>query len=162
MFGVLALVIDAGVLAALIGSINIGLFGFTESLNAPFVMESILIETLTALALASWITVDRMAQNQHRIIKLPTPAEHLQRSDRPAPTRTATSWNDPGRPPHSRPASFPMFFGDPRAACSNIARSLRAGGRLALLVWQGREPNEWIREFSRPDAHRTLTGVPPR
>ena len=98
MFGVLALVIDAGVLAALIGSINIGLFGFTESLNAPFVMESILIETLTALALASWITVDRMAQNQHRIIKLPTPAEHLQRNDRPAPTRTATSWNDSRTP----------------------------------------------------------------
>jgi hypothetical protein len=98
LFGALALVVDAGVLGALIGSINIGLFGFTESLNAPFVMESILIETLTALALALWIAVDRTAQNQHRIIKLPTPAEHLQRNDRPAPTRTATSWNDSRTP----------------------------------------------------------------
>src|SRR6516164_6937550 len=50
--------VDAGILAALIGSINLGLFGFTESLNAPFVVESILIETLAALALALWITLD--------------------------------------------------------------------------------------------------------
>jgi hypothetical protein len=96
--GVLALVFDVGVLAALIGSINIGLFGFTESVNAPFVMESFLIETLTALALALWITVDRMAQSQHRIIKLPIPAEHLQRDDRSAPARTAAGWNDSRTP----------------------------------------------------------------
>ncbi|HWC37017.1 MAG TPA: class I SAM-dependent methyltransferase, partial [Acidimicrobiales bacterium] len=41
-----------------------------------------------------------------------------------------------------------MFFGDPTAAFANIARAIRAGGRLALLVWQGPEPNEWIRELS--------------
>ena len=79
ILGMLALAVDAGILTALIGSINLGLFGFTESLDAPFVVESIVIETLTALALALWVTVDRMAQHQHRPIKLPTAAEPVHR-----------------------------------------------------------------------------------
>ena len=41
-----------------------------------------------------------------------------------------------------------MFFGDPTAAFANIARAIRTGGRLTMLVWQGPEPNEWIRELS--------------
>ena len=41
-----------------------------------------------------------------------------------------------------------MFFGDPVAAFTNIARALRRGGRLVLLTWQGLEGNEWIRELS--------------
>src|SRR5207302_7733270 len=41
-----------------------------------------------------------------------------------------------------------MFFGDPVAAFANIARSLRPGGRLSLLTWQGPAGNEWIRELS--------------
>jgi SAM-dependent methyltransferase len=41
-----------------------------------------------------------------------------------------------------------MFFGDPTAAFANIARAIRTGGRLTMLVWQGLEPNEWIRELS--------------
>jgi SAM-dependent methyltransferase len=41
-----------------------------------------------------------------------------------------------------------MFFGDPGAAFTNIARSLPSGGRLVLLVWQGPELNEWIRELT--------------
>ena len=36
-----------------------------------------------------------------------------------------------------------MFFTDPSAAFTNIARALRPGGRLALLVLQRRELNEW-------------------
>lgn len=36
-----------------------------------------------------------------------------------------------------------MFFADPAAAFVNIARSLRAGGRLAMLVWQSYNRNEW-------------------
>jgi SAM-dependent methyltransferase len=36
-----------------------------------------------------------------------------------------------------------MFFSDPVAAFSNIAGALRPNARLVLLVWQGRERNEW-------------------
>jgi hypothetical protein len=94
VLGLLALAVDAGILASLIGSVNLGLFGFTESLNAPFVAESITIETLAALTLALWITIDRMAQNRHRLINLTTAAEHLHRGDVLASKRTATRWCD--------------------------------------------------------------------
>jgi SAM-dependent methyltransferase len=40
-----------------------------------------------------------------------------------------------------------MFFADPAAAFANIARALRPGARLALLVWQARERNEWTVEI---------------
>lgn len=36
-----------------------------------------------------------------------------------------------------------MFFSDPHAAFSNVARALRSRGRVVLLVWQARERNEW-------------------
>ena len=36
-----------------------------------------------------------------------------------------------------------MFFSDPVAAFGNISRALRPAGRLALVVWQSRERNEW-------------------
>lgn len=36
-----------------------------------------------------------------------------------------------------------MFFTDPVAAFANIARALRPGGRLVMLVWQRHEQNEW-------------------
>jgi SAM-dependent methyltransferase len=37
-----------------------------------------------------------------------------------------------------------MFFNDPAAAFANIARSLRPGGRLAMLSWRGFEENDWL------------------
>ncbi|WP_410875255.1 class I SAM-dependent methyltransferase [Nocardia sp. A7] len=40
-----------------------------------------------------------------------------------------------------------MFFADPVAAFTNIAGALRSGGRLAWLVWQGRDRNEWASVF---------------
>ncbi|MGH3719930.1 MAG: class I SAM-dependent methyltransferase [Pseudonocardiaceae bacterium] len=40
-----------------------------------------------------------------------------------------------------------MFFGDPIAAFTNIARALRPGGRLVLLTWQPFECNEWLSAF---------------
>lgn len=40
-----------------------------------------------------------------------------------------------------------QFFGDPIRAYSNIGRSLRHGGRLAILTWQSMLENEWFREF---------------
>jgi SAM-dependent methyltransferase len=37
-----------------------------------------------------------------------------------------------------------MFFADPAAAFANIARGLRAGGRLVFVCWQNLTDNEWI------------------
>lgn len=42
-----------------------------------------------------------------------------------------------------------MFFADPVAAFAGLARALRPGARLALLVWQDRARNEWAREIDR-------------
>ncbi|SDT22450.1 class I SAM-dependent methyltransferase [Jiangella sp. DSM 45060] len=36
-----------------------------------------------------------------------------------------------------------MFFADPAAAFANLARATRPGGRLAMIVWQGRAANAW-------------------
>lgn len=36
-----------------------------------------------------------------------------------------------------------MFFADPVAAFSNVARAARPGARVILLVWQGEDRNEW-------------------
>jgi len=36
-----------------------------------------------------------------------------------------------------------MFFADAPAAFANLARALRPGGRLAVLVWQHQTDNEW-------------------
>jgi ubiquinone/menaquinone biosynthesis C-methylase UbiE len=36
-----------------------------------------------------------------------------------------------------------MFFADPIAAFTNIARAMRPDARLALMVWQDQERNEW-------------------
>jgi len=41
-----------------------------------------------------------------------------------------------------------MFFGDPARAWANIARALRPGGRLAMLVWQAAAENEWFLEIT--------------
>jgi SAM-dependent methyltransferase len=36
-----------------------------------------------------------------------------------------------------------MFFADPGAAFAHLARAARPGARLAMLVWQSEERNEW-------------------
>ena len=36
-----------------------------------------------------------------------------------------------------------MFFSDPDMAFRNIARAVRAGGRLVMMVWQAHDRNEW-------------------
>ena len=41
-----------------------------------------------------------------------------------------------------------MFFGEPVAAFSNIARAIRPGGRLVLLTWQPLLRNEWMVAFT--------------
>jgi SAM-dependent methyltransferase len=37
-----------------------------------------------------------------------------------------------------------MFFSDPVVAFRNLAAATKPGGRLALLVWQALEDNEWL------------------
>ena len=37
-----------------------------------------------------------------------------------------------------------MFFDDKVAAFTNLRRALRPGGRMALMVWQRLESNEWL------------------
>ena len=37
-----------------------------------------------------------------------------------------------------------MFFEDPVAAFANIASGLRSGDRLAMVVWQSPQANEWM------------------
>jgi SAM-dependent methyltransferase len=55
-----------------------------------------------------------------------------------------------------------MFFGDPVAAFTNIARALRPGGRLLLLVWQPLPRNHWVRDFvAALAAGRDLPAPPP-
>ena len=55
-----------------------------------------------------------------------------------------------------------MFFGDRAAAHTNIARSLRPGGRLAVAVWQPMSENEWFTSFvGALAAGRDLPPPPP-
>jgi SAM-dependent methyltransferase len=53
-----------------------------------------------------------------------------------------------------------MFFADPVAAFSNIGNALRPQGRLVMLVWQGRDRNEWSTAINRALAGETGTGAP--
>jgi hypothetical protein len=49
-----------GILAGLIISINVGLFGFTETSSAPFAVESIVLEIAAAVTLPGWVALDLM------------------------------------------------------------------------------------------------------
>src|SRR5262249_3150873 len=52
--GLLAAGFAAATLGALLISLSIGLFGFRESIQASFVVESIVIEAIVTVALAGW------------------------------------------------------------------------------------------------------------
>jgi hypothetical protein len=52
--GLLAAGYTAATLGALLISLSVGLFGFRESISASYVTESLVIETITALALLGW------------------------------------------------------------------------------------------------------------
>jgi SAM-dependent methyltransferase len=63
-----------------------------------------------------------------------------------------------------------MFFADPIAAFSNIRTALRPGARLAMMVWQAHEENEWSvavehalapHRSSVPDAHQHFSFADP-
>ncbi|MGS0688071.1 class I SAM-dependent methyltransferase [Nakamurella sp. GG22] len=48
-----------------------------------------------------------------------------------------------------------MFFGRPDVAFRNLRRSLKPGGRLALLAWQSPDRQEWVSAFSQALTGRT-------
>jgi hypothetical protein len=52
--------VEIGILAGLLVSVNFGLFGFKESLSAPFAVESIVVESVAVLTLVGWVMVDLM------------------------------------------------------------------------------------------------------
>ena len=52
--GLLAAGYTASTLGALVISLTVGLFGFRESISASYVLESIIIEAITVLALLTW------------------------------------------------------------------------------------------------------------
>lgn len=55
-----------------------------------------------------------------------------------------------------------MFFADPVAAFANLARGSRPDARLALMVWQRPDRNEWFVSFvSALAAGRALPAPPP-
>lgn len=54
-----------------------------------------------------------------------------------------------------------MFFRDPAAAFANLARTLRAGGRVAFVCWQGRERNPWVTVPVRAAAAHVAMPPPP-
>jgi hypothetical protein len=64
LFGLSGLGLVVGILGGLVASINVGLFGFTESWSAPSAVESIVAEIAAALALASWIALDVMVHSR--------------------------------------------------------------------------------------------------
>lgn len=53
-----------------------------------------------------------------------------------------------------------MFFDDPLAAFTNVARGLRPDGRLAILVWQARHLNPWVSAVDDALGRRPHHAVP--
>jgi SAM-dependent methyltransferase len=54
-----------------------------------------------------------------------------------------------------------MFFADPVAAFTNLARAARPGARLVMMVWQGHDRNEWETTIRQSLARDTAVPVPP-
>jgi SAM-dependent methyltransferase len=54
-----------------------------------------------------------------------------------------------------------MFFGDPVAAFTNLARALKPDGRMVLLVWQAMAENPWFTAFRRAVAVGRDLPLPP-
>lgn len=54
-----------------------------------------------------------------------------------------------------------MFFGEPVAAFANLARALKPGGRMVLLVWQPMTENPWFTAFREAVAVGRDLPLPP-
>jgi hypothetical protein len=71
LIGLLGVGLSVGILGGLIVSVNVGLFGFKESLSAPFTVESILLEMLATVTLGAWIAVDLVQESRCRRMDRP-------------------------------------------------------------------------------------------
>jgi hypothetical protein len=81
--GLLAAGYTAATLGALIISLSVGLFGFRESISASFVIESLTIESITAVGLLSWtilVAALRPPTRRPRPIGQPTPSDNHPRA----------------------------------------------------------------------------------
>lgn len=54
-----------------------------------------------------------------------------------------------------------MFFANPVAAFTNLARAIRPGGRITMVAWQGLAANEWLREIRASLAAGRSLPTPP-
>lgn len=54
-----------------------------------------------------------------------------------------------------------MFFADPLAAFTNLARATRPGGRVVMVAWQSLAANEWLREIRAALAAGRSLPTPP-
>ncbi|MCU1363958.1 MAG: conserved rane protein of unknown function [Acidimicrobiaceae bacterium] len=64
LIGLLGIGLVSGILVGLIISVSVGLFGFYETLSAPFAVESVVLEFAAALTLASWVALDAMKDSR--------------------------------------------------------------------------------------------------
>ena len=78
--GLVAAGYTAGTLGALLISLSVGLFGFRESISASFVAQSLVIETITVVALSCWTILAAAAPRPGR---LATPLPLLSAPDEP-------------------------------------------------------------------------------
>jgi hypothetical protein len=62
LIGALGIGVVLGILAGLVASVNVGLFGFKESLSAPFARESVVLEIVAAVTLVAWVVLDFMKE----------------------------------------------------------------------------------------------------
>ena len=87
LVGLLGFGLVVGIFAGLIVSVNVGLFGFADSLSAPFAVESIVLELAAAVCLVGWVGLDLVQDSRSR--RRPLPGEHV--SVQVADNRMSTS-----------------------------------------------------------------------
>jgi hypothetical protein len=80
--GLAAAAYTASTLGALLTSLSVGLFGFRESITASFVIQSLVIETITVLALSGWTVLVAAAPRAGSLPARHRPPVHQTSRDR--------------------------------------------------------------------------------
>jgi hypothetical protein len=134
LIGLLGFGTVIGILAGFIVSVNVGLFGFTESLTAPFAVESIVLEIAAAVTLVAWTAMDLLAEsralNENRLGRtagLGFESPHVCSSFALRPSMTASNPNSKSSSLENRPERVTrsnVVPGDDVARVSAIASRL--------------------------------------